>query len=132
MTRGKEIVFVVDDDLAVRESIKFSLQLEGLLVRVCATGAELLRHSDLPWARCLVLNVQTPITDTFEILDGLRALTAMPAVILITGRATSALRLLADAAGVRFILEKPLLDNSLLARIQEALGHSQQAMPPLG
>jgi two-component system, LuxR family, response regulator FixJ len=129
MTGGKNIVFVVDDDLAVRESLKFSLELEGLIVHVCATGAELLRHADLPQARCLVLDAQMPLTDTFEILDGLTALRARLPVILLTSRATAALRLRAAAAGVRYILEKPLLDNSLLARIQDVLSDKRQAMP---
>jgi FixJ family two-component response regulator len=129
MTGEKDIVFVVDDDLAVRESLKFSLELESLIVRVCATGAELLRHPDLPQARCLVMDAQMPLTDTFEILDVLTALRAGLPVILLTSRATAALRLRATAAGVRYILEKPLLDNSLLARIQDVLSDSRQAMP---
>ena len=129
MTGEKDIVFVVDDDLAVRESLKFSLELEGLIVRVCATGAELLRHADLPQARCLVLDAQMPLTDTFEILDVLTALRAGLPVILLTSRATATLRLRATAAGVRYILEKPLLDNSLLARIQDVLSDNRQAMP---
>ena len=122
MTEGKNIVFVVDDDSAVRESLKFSIELEGLIVRVCATGAELLRHADLPHARCLVLDDQTPLADTLEILGLLSARGAGLPVILLTSHATASLRLRAAAAGVRYVLEKPLLDNSLLARIQDVLG----------
>ena len=61
MIKGQEIVFVVDDDLAVRESLKFALELEGLVVRVCGSGAELLRHSDLSHAGCLVMECRMPI-----------------------------------------------------------------------
>jgi len=121
---GKDIVFVVDNDAAVRESTRFWLELEGLIVRTCATAAQLLQHADLPRARCLVLDAQMPFTDTFEILDLLSARRDLP-VILLTSNATSALGLRAAAAGVRFVLEKPLLDNSLLIRIQAILGDTR-------
>ena len=52
MTKAQDIVLVVDDDLAVRESLKFALELEGLSVRACGSGEEFLSHPDLPRARC--------------------------------------------------------------------------------
>ena len=47
MSAGSHLVLVVDDDLAVRESLKFALELEGLEVHVCAGGADLLGPSTL-------------------------------------------------------------------------------------
>ena len=44
------VVIVVDDDLAVRNSLEFSLEIEGLTVRSYATGAELLSAGDLDLA----------------------------------------------------------------------------------
>jgi two-component system response regulator FixJ len=129
MTEGKDIVFVVDGDSAVRDSLKFSLELEGLVVIACASGAELMRHTDLPAARCLVLDAQIPLTDVFEIVEFLSdSMPGLP-VILLTSRATTALRVRAEAAGVRHVLEKPLLDNSLLARILDVLSDKRQEMP---
>jgi two-component system, LuxR family, response regulator FixJ len=126
MIKGREIVFVVDDDLAVRESLKFALELEGLAVSVCGSGAELLRHSDLPEAGCLVMECRMPLMDGFEVLDILAARGAKLPVILLTSYATAAFRHRAAAAGVKYILEKPLLNGSLVDRIHEVLGCSRQ------
>ena len=126
MIKGQEIVFVVDDDLAVRESLKFALELEGLVVRVCGSGAELLRHSDLPQAGCLVMECKMPLMDGFEVLGIFAARGTKLPVILLTSYATEAFRRRAAAAGVKFILEKPLLNGSLVDRIHEVLGYSQQ------
>jgi two-component system, LuxR family, response regulator FixJ len=126
MIKGREIVFVVDGDLAVRESLKFALELEGLVVRVCGSGAELLRHSDLPHAGALVMECRMPIMDGFEVLDILGARRTRVPVILLTSYATEAFRRRAAAAGVKHILEKPLLNGSLLDSIHEVLGRSRQ------
>jgi two-component system, LuxR family, response regulator FixJ len=122
MTEGQHIVFVVDDDLAVRESLKFALELEGLVVRVCASGAELLRHPDLRQAGCLVMECKMPLMDGFEVLDILAARRTELPVILLTSFATDAFRRRAAASGAKFILEKPLLNGSLVGRIHELLG----------
>jgi two-component system, LuxR family, response regulator FixJ len=126
MIKGQEIVFVVDDDLAVRESLKFALELEGLVVRVCGSGAELLRHSDLSHAGCLVMECRMPIMDGFEVLDILDARGVTVPVILLTSYATEGFRHRAGVAGVKYILEKPLLNGSLLDSIREVLGGSRQ------
>ncbi len=119
------MVLVVDDDLAVRESLKFALELEGLTVRVCANGKELLEHPDLPEARCLILDCRMPVMDGFEVLDCLAARKVRLPVILITGDATGALRRRAAAAGVWHVLEKPLLDSALMENIRDVLSCSQ-------
>jgi two-component system, LuxR family, response regulator FixJ len=126
MIKGQEIVFVVDYDLAVRESLKFALELEGLVVRVCGSGAELLRHSDLPEAGCLVIECKMPLMDGFEVLDILAAQGTKLPVILLTSYATAAFRDRAAVAGVKYVLEKPLLNGSLLDNIHEVLGCRRQ------
>jgi two-component system, LuxR family, response regulator FixJ len=126
MTERQHIVFVVDGDLAVRESLKFALELEGLVVRLCESGAELLRHPDLRQAGCLVMECKMPLMDGFEVLDILATRGAKLPVILLTSYATDAFRRRAAASGVKFILEKPLLNGSLVDRIREALGSSSQ------
>jgi two-component system response regulator FixJ len=126
MTEGQNIVFVVDDDLAVRDSLKFALELEGLVVRLCGSGAELLRHPDLRQADCLVMECKMPLMDGFEVLDILATRGAKIPVILLTSYATDAFRRRAAASGARFTLEKPLLNGSLVDRIREVLGCSSQ------
>ena len=97
---------MVDDDLAVRESLKFALELEGLVVHACGSGMELLRHPDLSRARCLVLDYRMPVIDGFEVIEHLSALQVALPVILITSAATDALRERASKAGVRYVRGK--------------------------
>jgi FixJ family two-component response regulator len=131
MTHGQDIIFVVDNDLAVRESLRFALELEGLTVRPCGSGAELLRHPDLPHGRCVVMECNMPLMDGFEVLDFLAARRATLPAILLTSYASATLRRRAATVGVRYVLEKPILNGSLLERIQEVLGHDRQITPAL-
>lgn len=116
-----KIVFVVDDDQAVRDSLKFALELDGLTVLACASGDELLRHPELKNARCLLIDYKMPLMDGFEVLHHLAAQGVRVPVILITSFVNSAISRRAKMAGVRRILEKPLLDSTLLDSIQDIL-----------
>ncbi len=121
MIKGQNLVLIVDDDLAVRESLKFSLELDGLTVHTCGSGTELLEHPDLLRAQCLVVDYKMPVMNGFEVLERLIARNMQPQVILITSHATETLRRRAAAAGIRHVLEKPLLDSALLDRIKDIL-----------
>jgi two-component system response regulator FixJ len=118
--RKKIAVIVVDDDHAVRESLKFDLELEGLSVQALAGAAELLACPDLDKADCLVLDCKMPAMDGFAVLDALAGRITVP-VILITAPVTETLRRRAERAGVFRVLEKPLLDKTLLKNIREAI-----------
>lgn len=128
----RDIVLVLDDDEAVRESLKFALELEGFAVRVCADGGELLAHPDLDRASCLVLDYRMPAMDGFEVLTHLAARGAELPVILITSNVSPSLRHRAAGAGVLQVLEKPLSDSALLENIHSALGcaHGRQTGDP--
>jgi two-component system, LuxR family, response regulator FixJ len=119
---GKGIVLVLDDDEAVRDSLKFSLELEGLVVRVCADGLELLTHPDLDRARCLVLDCRMPTMDGFEVLARLADRRPELPVILITSHVSTSLRVRAAGAKVLQVLEKPLTDSALIENIRSAFG----------
>ncbi len=121
MTEGQHLVLVVDDDLAVRESLKFALELEGLQVQACRGGAELLTHPHLWRADCLVLSQHMPAMGGFAVLARLTALNCRVPVILIADHVTDALRRRAAVAGVRHVVEKPLLDSALSDSIQDVL-----------
>ncbi|MEF2549944.1 response regulator [Aurantimonas sp. A2-1-M11] len=121
MKREKRLILLVDDDLAVRESLKFALELDDLSVSLCGTGEELLLHGELGSACCLVLDYQMPGMDGLDVLDALRAKGLTVPVILITGYATETLRRRADKAGVMRLLEKPLVDSALLDSIRQAI-----------
>ena len=119
MDTDKPIILVVDDDPAVRDSLKFSLELEGLTVHTCGSGMALLNHPDLEQAGCIVLDYKMPEMDGFEVMEKLAERRLQVPVILITSSVPTQIRARANRAGVAHILEKPLLDNALVDRIRE-------------
>ncbi len=121
MREERNRVLVVDDDHAVRDSRKFSLELEGLDVCAFQSGAELLNHPDLAAASCILLDYKMPVMDGLEVLDRLAARNISIPVILITSQANLSLSNRARAAGASHIVEKPLLDGALLDTIQSVL-----------
>jgi FixJ family two-component response regulator len=117
-------VLVVDDDEAVRHSLKFALELEGLEVRVYRSGPEILGDANLPEAGCLVVDYYMPEMTGVELIDSLRRRhVALPA-ILVTGKVTEQLRQHAARAGFREVIEKPCHDGRLADGIRHALSAS--------
>jgi two-component system response regulator FixJ len=115
------VVIVIDDDFAVRNSLKFALEIEGLMVRSYATGAELLSAGDLALCNCLVVDQNMPGMNGLDLITLLRARSFAAPAILITSHPSSSLRERARQAGVP-IVEKPLLGNALLDKIRDAVG----------
>lgn len=122
MPKKKSVIIVVDDDKAVRESLKFSLQLDGMDVHVCDGVASLLKYPGLDDAACLVLDYRMPEADGFVVHEKLAARGVSAPQILITAPVSSALRHRAKAAGFFAVLEKPLLDDVLLRNVRAAIG----------
>ncbi|TNC08050.1 response regulator [Methylobacterium terricola] len=114
-------VLVVDDDAAVRDSLKFVLGLEGLDVRLYKDGAELLREAALPRTGCLVVDYLMPGMDGLELVGHLRDRAVELPAILITGRATGDLLRRASHTGFHGVVEKPFEDGALLDNIRDAL-----------
>jgi FixJ family two-component response regulator len=114
-------VLVVDDDAAVRRSLKFCLEQEGFEVRVYESGAQLLADRELPLRGCLVIDLSMPAMDGIDLMNRLRGRFVELPAILMTVAASADLQFRARCAGYRLVLEKPLEDNSLLHGIEEAL-----------
>jgi two-component system response regulator FixJ len=124
MAEGGAVVCIVDDDAAVRGALKFSLELEGIKVRLYDGPGALLADSDLPKRGCLVIDYRMPGMNGLELIEMLRARhVRLPAIIItgITGRANRELRQRASAAEIRGILEKPLADSGLIEAVRSAM-----------
>ena len=119
------VVCVVEDDPAVRNALKFFLEVEGLAVRTYVGAARLLDDSELPSCRCLVVDYRMPVMDGLELVMALRARAITAAVIMMTGRVTRDLRIRAEKLGIRRVIEKPLPDGDLLKAIRTAIDDAQ-------
>jgi two-component system, LuxR family, response regulator FixJ len=116
----KTTVLVVDDDRAVRESLKLSLELEGFRVRVYEGGQDLLSDSDMPKDGCLVIDQVMPGMSGLEIVDALRRRGDVnPAIPIVSDRN----QMVRDGATTRgtAVVEKPFFGHALLDAIHHAI-----------
>lgn len=125
MTMSPGPVIIIDDDAAVRDSLKFALELEGLNVRLYEGGEELLADRDLPAHGCLVVDYYMPAMNGVELINRLRGRHVDLPAILITAKATQDMRDSAARSGVRQVLEKPLEDGTLVDSIRHVLSVTQ-------
>jgi len=114
------LVVVIDADAAVRNSLKFSLEVEGFDVHAYAGAGPLLDEAELPRCGCLIIDYHLPGMNGLAALDILRRRGMQIPAILITSHPNSAMRARAAAAGVA-IVEKPLLGSALLDAVHDAI-----------
>jgi FixJ family two-component response regulator len=110
------IVIVVDDDLAVLGSLKFTFEVEGFVVYAYGSAEALLDAGAPPRRACLVLDHQLPGINGLELLNHLRERGhELPAVLITTPNAETNRR--AALAGVS-IIEKPLFGEALVDKVR--------------
>jgi FixJ family two-component response regulator len=115
------VIAVVDDDPAVCNSLKFSLELEGFSVRAFYSGTEFTAANNLEGCACFVIDQGLPDTNGMQLIEGLRARHIGAPAILVVGHPRAALAAQAAEAGIP-IVEKPLLGNALLGMIRQICG----------
>jgi len=114
-------VFVVDDDPAVRDSLRWLLQSVDLAVETFATGEEFLRAYDPARPGCLVLDVRMPGMSGLRLQDELAAHGITLPIIILTGYAEVQTAVRAMKTGAFDFIEKPYSDEQLLDRIHHAI-----------
>jgi two-component system, LuxR family, response regulator FixJ len=120
-------VRVVDDDEAVRDSMRALLEACGLTVRDYASAVEFLADCPETCRDCVLLDIHMPGMTGLELLEILHNRGAMPPVIAITGRADAVLRSRAHDAGAIAVFDKPLDEDLLLGAIEAAWQRQPQA-----
>jgi FixJ family two-component response regulator len=120
MAAEDPIVYVVDDDLSVRQALSSVVRSIGLRVETFASAAEFLPHprSDAP--SCLVLDVQLPDASGLDLVGELEAATPIP-IIFITGHGTIPMSVRAMKAGALEFLTKPFREEDLISALRQAL-----------
>ena len=120
------IVYVLDDDLAVRQALSSVIRSTGLRIETFASAEEFLRYSRLDAPSCLVLDVQLPDVSGLDLLPQLAGATPIP-IIFITGHGTIPMSVRAMKAGAMEFLTKPFREEDLLGAIDHALERDRAA-----
>jgi len=120
MTSDRPVVFVVDDDVRVREALSSLLQSTGLEVVVFASATEFLNADKADAPACLVLDLELPDIHGLELQRELAEREAPP-IVFITGHGDIASSVKAMKAGAIEFLSKPFGDAELLRAIDAAI-----------
>jgi FixJ family two-component response regulator len=115
------IVFIVDDDDAVRNSLRLLLKSVGLAATALPTAQEFLSKYDPQQPGCLILDVRMPGMSGMELQQQLNVRGAIIPVIFITGHGDIPMAVEAMQQGAFDFLQKPFRDQDLIERIQRAL-----------
>ena len=115
------MILVLENDAAVRNSMKFSLQAEGYQVRAYSKARDVLEAPDLSEIDCLVVDYRLEGMNGLELVRQMRARGIRAPVIMITTLPSLDLHRDASAAGIP-IVEKPLLGNTLADQIRSVVG----------
>ena len=121
MKERSPVVFIVDDDEAVRSSLRLLLKSVGLVPSALASAREFLDKYDPAQPGCLVLDVRMPEMSGLELQEQLNLKGAVLPVIFITGHGDVPMAVEAMQAGAFDFLQKPFRDQDLIDRIQRAL-----------
>ena len=114
MATAREVVFVVDRDHAVRDSIGFSIALEGMEVRTCGSVVELLGHPELGNGCCAIIDGKTLYRDGPDALAKLKMGCKGLPVVLIVDHVSRKLLARAIDEGLFEVVDKPVLDDVLI------------------
>ena len=125
MTTPAAVVHVVDDDGAVRDSLRFLLDAAGFAVRTHAS-AEALLSAGPTVSGCVLTDVRMPGMDGLELLRRLHAAAITVPVVVMTGHADVPMAIRAMKAGALDFLEKPFADDALVAAVRAALDESRR------
>ena len=121
------IVFVVDDDISVRESLELLIENAGWKPETFASAADFLSRPPATGPCCLVLDVSLPGLNGLELQQQLGERTDMP-IIFITGHGDVPMTVRAMKAGAVEFLSKPFSDEVLLDSIRGAIERSRAAL----
>ncbi|HEY6217276.1 MAG TPA: response regulator transcription factor [Pyrinomonadaceae bacterium] len=121
------MVFVIDDDESIRESLKSLIRSVGLSVRTFASADEFLQSERPDVPACLILDVRMPGLSGLDLQRDLSETNIHLPIIFITGHGDIPMSVRAMKAGAVEFLTKPFRDQDLLDAIQQALERDRRA-----
>src|SRR6059058_3952013 len=117
----KSRILVIDDEAAIRDSLKMTLEYEGYEFVGAATGQEGLALAEREAPDLVLLDVKMPGMDGLEVLDRLRAMSETLPVVVISGHGTISTAVEATKKGAFDFIEKPFATERVLVSLRNAL-----------
>src|SRR5215472_2130178 len=127
MSTQRPVVFVIDDDVSVREALQNLLRSVGLQVKTFDTAQEFLAFGRPEAPTCLVLDVRLPGSSGLDLQRELAKAQIEVPIIFITGHGDIPMCVRAMKAGAVEFLTKPFRDQDLLDAVQEAIERDCEA-----
>ena len=118
-------VFVVDDDAAMRESLRFLVESVGLDVETFERAEDFLERYDPELPGCLILDVRMPEVSGLELQERLAEYGSGLPIIMVTGYGDVPMAVHAMRNGAVDFIEKPFSDQHLIDRVQEAIARDR-------
>lgn len=128
MSHATSVVFVVDDDISVRESLELLIRSEGWQPETFSSAHHFLSHPRTPVPSCLVLDISMPGLNGLELQKRVAAERPDVPIIFVTGHGDVPKTVQAMKAGAVEFLTKPFNDEVLLRAIRQALERSHIAI----
>src|ERR1700754_3472940 len=125
MPSATPIVFIVDDDVSVRESLEALIRFAGWQPETFASAQDFLSRRPVLVPNCLVLDVSLPGLNGLDLQKRIAADRIDTPIIFITGYGDVPMTVRAMKAGSLDFLKKPFSDDALLAAIRQAIEHSR-------
>jgi FixJ family two-component response regulator len=128
MSQATSIVFVVDDDISVRESLELLIRSEGWQPETFSSAQDFLVRSRTPVPSCLLLDISMPGLNGLELQKRVAAEHPDVPIIFITGYGDVPKTVQAMKAGAVEFLTKPFKEDVLLNAVRQALERSRVAL----
>ena len=122
------VVYVVDDDVSVRESLESMIRHSGLHAEVFPSARAFLERQRADGPRCLILDVTLPDLSGLDLQQCIAVEQASMPIIFITGHGDVPMSVRAMKAGAFEFLTKPLQDSVVLSSIRNAIARSQSVL----
>jgi FixJ family two-component response regulator len=126
--RNQPIVFVVDDDVSIRESLETLIRFEGLDVQTFGSAQEFLAHPRTSAPSCMILDVSLPGLNGLDLQKRVSSDHRDMPIIFVTGHGDIPMTVQAMKAGAVEFLTKPFADNALLSAIRKAVDRSRSVL----
>jgi len=126
MAKEDPIIFVVDDDEAVRLSTEMLIRSMGLRVESFESAAEFLEDFDPQQPGCVILDIRMPGMSGLELQEHINGIGATIPIVFVTGHGDVPMAVTAMKAGAVDFIQKPFRDQELIDRVHAALDRDSE------